>query len=39
VVRDLLVRLYAAAVPALVGYSNLPGVPGDPRAYASPPAG
>lgn len=39
VVRDLLARLYEAAVPTLIGYSNLPGVPGDPRAYAGPPAG
>lgn len=39
VVRDLLARLYEDAVPALIGYSNLPGVPGDPRAYAGPPSG
>ena len=37
VVRDLLRRMYEAAVPSLIGYSNLPGVPGDPRAYVDRP--
>jgi len=38
VVRDLLTQTYAAAIPTLIGYSNLPGVPGDARAYVSPPS-
>ena len=39
VVRDLLRRVYLAGVPLLIGYSNLPGVPGDPREYVGPPEG
>ncbi len=39
VVRDLLRRVYLAGVPLLIGYSNLPGVPGDPREYVRPPQG
>lgn len=38
VVRDLLMRLYLHAQPRLIGYANVPGVPGDPRAYVTPPA-
>lgn len=37
VIRDLLKRLYQAGVPLLIGYTNLPGVPGDPRDYVNPP--
>jgi len=37
VARDLIARLYIEAQPLLVGYSNVPGVPGDPRAYVTPP--
>ncbi len=39
VVRDLLRRMYVEGIPLLIGYSNLPGVPGDPREYTGPPAG
>lgn len=39
VVPDLLRRLYRAAAPQLIGYGNLPGVPGDPREYTLPPRG
>ena len=39
VVRDLLRRMYLAGMPLLIGYSNLPGVPGDPREYVRPPEG
>ena len=39
VMRDLLRRLYSAGVPLVIGYSNLPGVPGNPRDYVTPPEG
>lgn len=38
VVRDLLRRFFVEAQPLLIGYSNVRGVPGDPRAYVTPPA-
>ena len=39
VMRDLLRRIYSAGVPLVIGYSNLPGVPGNPRDYVIPPEG
>ena len=38
VMSDLLERLYLAAAPCLLGYTNTQGVPGGPRAYVDPPA-
>jgi hypothetical protein len=38
VVRDLLRRFFMEAQPLLIGYANVRGVPGDPRAYVTPPA-
>lgn len=37
VVRDLLHRFYLDRAVALIGYSNIPGVAGDPRAYVNAP--
>lgn len=37
VVRDLLQRYHRRHFWKLVGYRNLPGVPGDPREYVRPP--
>jgi hypothetical protein len=37
VVRDLLRRMYEAAVPLVIGYANLPGVAGNARDYVTPP--
>lgn len=39
VMRDLLRRIYRAGIALVIGYSNLPGVPGNPRDYVTAPEG
>lgn len=38
VIRDILTRFYVDVQERVLGYHNLPGVPGDPRSYVSAPA-